>query len=44
MEETKITTYLIGSMALNYYAEPRMTRDIDSKELDLYRFTKDWLE
>ncbi len=29
LEEAHIPYMLSGSMALNFYAEPRMTRDID---------------
>jgi len=29
LEEAKLPYMLTGSMAMNYYAEPRMTRDID---------------
>ena len=29
LDEAKISYMLTGSMAMNYYAQPRMTRDID---------------
>lgn len=35
LESAGIAFMLTGSMAMNYYAQPRMTRDIDSFEVIL---------